>query len=163
MIVPRPIKFKYWNKWMHHLFGLTLIISLQFQNRQMFGFSILKTTHMFNGRYVQFGIFSFCILQFVSPIKQVNISLFNVLQPLSQQHSHGIITGYKLTTNNTKSPVNIGANELCYSIASGNEKNNQLIKVSAKNSAGLSPPFVLIVPHHPGEYSKYVQKAVGMS
>lgn len=72
-------------------------------------------------------------------------------KPLSQQHSHGIITGYKLTTNNTKSPVNIGANELCYSIASGNEKNNQLIKVSAKNSAGLSPPFVLIVPHHPGK------------
>ncbi|XP_056302312.1 LIF receptor subunit alpha b isoform X2 [Danio aesculapii] len=72
-------------------------------------------------------------------------------KPLSQQQSHGIITGYKLTTNNLKSPVSIGANELCYSIASGNEKNNQIIKLSAKNSAGLSPPSVLIVPRDPGK------------
>lgn len=72
-------------------------------------------------------------------------------KPLSHQQSHGIITGYKLTMNTIKSPVNIGANELCYSIASENEKNNQIIKLSAKNSAGLSPPSVLIVPHDPGK------------
>uniref|UniRef100_A0A671M1L7 Coiled-coil domain-containing protein 61-like n=1 Tax=Sinocyclocheilus anshuiensis TaxID=1608454 RepID=A0A671M1L7_9TELE len=74
-------------------------------------------------------------------------------KPLTQQQSHGIITGYEITIGNPKGrsrKIDIGLNtQLCYKITFGNETSDQIITVSAKNSAGLSPPSTIIVPSNP--------------
>lgn len=83
-------------------------------------------------------------------------NLFNVLKPLNEQQSHGIITQYELTKGKRKEII--GINMLCCNVTTGNERSDQKITVSAKNSAGLSPPSTIIVPAYPGEHSKYIQK-----
>lgn len=84
-------------------------------------------------------------------------NLFNVLKPLTQQQSHGIITKYELTKGERRE-IDVGLNKLCYNFTLGNERSDQIITVSARNSAGLSPPSTIIVPGYPGEHSKYIQK-----
>lgn len=87
------------------------------------------------------------------------MTLFNVLKPLTQEQSHGTITGYEITIENaeggsTKSNIGLNNNkQLCYNITFGSEKN---VTVSAKNSVGLSPPSTIIIQSNPGEI-KYIQ------
>ncbi|ROL47551.1 Leukemia inhibitory factor receptor [Anabarilius grahami] len=68
-------------------------------------------------------------------------------KPLNQQQSHGIITHYELTKGKRREIIDI--NTLCYNVTTGNERSDQNITVSAKNSAGLSPPTTIIVPGYP--------------
>ncbi|XP_058613206.1 LIF receptor subunit alpha b [Onychostoma macrolepis] len=74
-------------------------------------------------------------------------------KPLTQQQSHGIITGYEITIENPKDASRKIYKELntqlCYNITSGNEESDRIIRVSAKNSAGLSPPSTIIIPSYP--------------
>ncbi|XP_073681052.1 leukemia inhibitory factor receptor-like [Garra rufa] len=75
-------------------------------------------------------------------------------KPLTQEQSHGILTGYEITIENTKGlsrKYNVGLNntQLCYNFTFGNEKSDRIVTVSAKNSAGLSPPSTAIVPSYP--------------
>ncbi|KAL1253038.1 hypothetical protein QQF64_017731 [Cirrhinus molitorella] len=75
-------------------------------------------------------------------------------KPLTQEHSHGIIAGYEITIENTKGlsrKKNTGLNntQLCYNITFGNEKGDRIVTVSAKNSAGLSPPSTIVIPSYP--------------
>ncbi|XP_016365738.1 leukemia inhibitory factor receptor-like isoform X1 [Sinocyclocheilus rhinocerous] len=67
-------------------------------------------------------------------------------KPLTEQQSHGIITGYEITIGKTNKELKT---QLCYNITSGNEKSDGIITVSAKNSAGRSPPSTIIVPTYP--------------
>lgn len=105
---------------------------------------------------VGFGtaIFSYS-LHFVAEVKQIKMTLLNVLKPLTEQQSHGIITGYNITIGNITE--RIGPNtQLCYKITLGKEKSDQIITVSANNSAGQSTPST-IIPSYPGEHLKYIQ------
>ncbi|XP_051732732.1 LIF receptor subunit alpha b isoform X2 [Ctenopharyngodon idella] len=70
-------------------------------------------------------------------------------KPLTQQQSHGIITKYELTKGERRE-IDVGLNKLCYNFTLGNERSDQIITVSARNSAGLSPPSTIIVPGYPG-------------
>ncbi|XP_056118906.1 LIF receptor subunit alpha b [Rhinichthys klamathensis goyatoka] len=71
-------------------------------------------------------------------------------KPLTQQQSHGTITQYKLTKGKRREIIDITPEtKLCYNISPGNERTDQKITVSAKNSAGLSPPSMIIVPGYP--------------
>jgi len=91
-------------------------------------------------------------------VATINFSCF--IKPLTQQQSHGTITQYKLTKDKRREIIDITPEtQMCYNISPGNERIDQKIIVSAKNSAGLSPPSVIIVPGYPGEHSKYIQKA----
>ncbi|RXN26982.1 leukemia inhibitory factor receptor-like isoform X2 [Labeo rohita] len=73
-------------------------------------------------------------------------------KPLTQEQSHGTITGYEITIENaeggsTKSNIGLNNNkQLCYNITFGSEKN---VTVSAKNSVGLSPPSTIIIQSNP--------------
>uniref|UniRef100_A0A8C2JAG9 Leukemia inhibitory factor receptor-like n=1 Tax=Cyprinus carpio TaxID=7962 RepID=A0A8C2JAG9_CYPCA len=67
-------------------------------------------------------------------------------KPLTQQQSHGIITGYEISIGKIKKDLKT---QLCYNITSGNEKSDRIITVSAKNSAGRSPPSTIIIPSYP--------------
>ncbi|XP_059382263.1 leukemia inhibitory factor receptor-like isoform X2 [Carassius carassius] len=73
-------------------------------------------------------------------------------KPLTQQQSHGMITGYEITIGKMKKELKT---QLCYTIT-GIEKSDRIITVSANNSAGRSPPSTIIVPSYPGE----IQNAV---
>ncbi|KAG1943516.1 leukemia inhibitory factor receptor [Pimephales promelas] len=71
-------------------------------------------------------------------------------KPLTQQQSHGTITQYKLTKDKRREIIDITPEtQMCYNISPGNERIDQKITVSAKNSAGLSPPSMIIVPGYP--------------
>ncbi|XP_077089113.1 LIF receptor subunit alpha b [Siphateles boraxobius] len=72
-------------------------------------------------------------------------------KPLTQQQSHGIITQYNLTKDKRREIIDVTPKtQLCYNIIPGNERSDQKITVTAKNSAGLSPPSTIIVPGYPG-------------
>ncbi|CAM4667824.1 unnamed protein product [Leuciscus chuanchicus] len=68
-------------------------------------------------------------------------------KPLTQQQSHGRITEYNLTRGQRREIID--KTQLCYKITPGNEISDQKITVSAKDSAGLSPPSTIIVPGYP--------------
>ncbi|XP_043077162.1 LIF receptor subunit alpha b [Puntigrus tetrazona] len=71
-------------------------------------------------------------------------------KPLNEHQSHGKITEYEITIGDPKrESIKIDKEQLCYNITSGNERSDRIIKVSAKNSAGLSPPSTIIVPSYP--------------
>ncbi|XP_051536710.1 leukemia inhibitory factor receptor-like isoform X2 [Myxocyprinus asiaticus] len=77
-----------------------------------------------------------------------------VWKPLTKQQSHGIITGYELTIsdskNNWRNTIHRGLETpLCHSLTSGNDKGDQIITISASNSAGLSPPSRITIPSYP--------------
>ncbi|XP_051532876.1 LIF receptor subunit alpha b [Myxocyprinus asiaticus] len=77
-----------------------------------------------------------------------------VWKPLTKQQSNGIITGYELTISDSKdkwrNPIHRGLKTpLCHNLTSGNEKGDQIITVSASNSAGLSPPSSITIPSFP--------------
>ncbi|XP_048022328.1 LIF receptor subunit alpha b [Megalobrama amblycephala] len=76
-----------------------------------------------------------------------NQNTYVLWKPLNQQQSHGIITQYELTKGKRREII--GINTLCYNVTTGNERSDQNITVSAKNSAGLSPPTTIIVPGYP--------------
>lgn len=76
----------------------------------------------------------------------------NILKHLTK--SHGVLTGYEVTITGTKNKTSsnhVGPNTTYYSVSSENETGNQIISVSAKNSAGLSPPASIIITRYPGE------------
>lgn len=78
----------------------------------------------------------------------------NILQPLTKEQSHGVLTGYDVTITDSKNKTSIdhaGPNTTCYSISSENETADQMIAVSAKNSAGPSPPASIIITSYSGE------------
>ncbi|XP_051959944.1 LIF receptor subunit alpha b isoform X2 [Xyrauchen texanus] len=77
-----------------------------------------------------------------------------VWKPLTKQQSNGIITGYKLTISDSKNKwrntIHRGLETpLCHNLTSVNEKGDQIITVSASNSAGLSPPSSITIPSFP--------------
>uniref|UniRef100_A0A8C2G4M9 LIF receptor subunit alpha b n=1 Tax=Cyprinus carpio TaxID=7962 RepID=A0A8C2G4M9_CYPCA len=74
-------------------------------------------------------------------------NIYVLWKPLTEQQSHGIITGYNITIGNITE--RIGPNtQLCYKITLGKEKSDQIITVSANNSAGQSTPST-IIPSYP--------------
>ncbi|KAA0720013.1 Oncostatin-M-specific receptor subunit beta [Triplophysa tibetana] len=71
---------------------------------------------------------------------------------LTKDQSNGVLTGYKVTITDTENKTSIyhaGPNSTYYSVSSVNETGNQMISVSAKNSAGLSPPASIIITRYP--------------
>ncbi|KAK7143448.1 hypothetical protein R3I93_014568 [Phoxinus phoxinus] len=70
-------------------------------------------------------------------------------KPLTRQQSHGIITQYSLTKGKWREIIDITPNTQCFNITPENERSDRKITVSAKNSAGLSPPSTIIVPGYP--------------
>ncbi|XP_067280344.1 LIF receptor subunit alpha b isoform X2 [Pseudorasbora parva] len=80
-------------------------------------------------------------------IHHFNQSPYVLWKPLTQQQSHGIITKYEISEARWIKPIELDT--LCYEINPGNERNDQNITVSARNSAGLSAPSTIIVPGYP--------------
>lgn len=70
-------------------------------------------------------------------------------KPLTRQQSHGIITQYSLTKGNGRRFQITPNIKLCFNITPGNKRSDQKITVSAKNSAGFSPPSTIIIPGYP--------------
>lgn len=80
-------------------------------------------------------------------------STYVLWKPLTKEQSHGVLTGYEVTITDSKKKTSnnhTGPNTKCHSISSENETGAQMISVSAKNSAGLSPPASIIITRHPG-------------
>ncbi|XP_051955429.1 leukemia inhibitory factor receptor-like isoform X2 [Xyrauchen texanus] len=73
-----------------------------------------------------------------------------VWEPLTKQQSHGIISGYELTISDSKNTIHRGLETpLCHNITYGNDKRDQIITITARNSAGLSPPSSITIPSYP--------------
>ncbi|XP_065142888.1 LIF receptor subunit alpha b [Paramisgurnus dabryanus] len=86
-------------------------------------------------------------------IQYLEQNAYVLSKPLTKEQSHGVLTGYKLTTidsENKMSSIDIQNETLCYPISFGNKMGDRKISVYAKNSAGLSPPASITITSYPG-------------
>ncbi|KAI7796172.1 putative leukemia inhibitory factor receptor alpha b, partial [Triplophysa rosa] len=80
-------------------------------------------------------------------------STYVIWKQLTKEQSHGVLTGYEVTITDTKNKTSsnhAGPNTTYYSDSAENETGDHMISVSAKNSAGLSPPASIIITRYPG-------------
>ncbi|XP_055036716.2 LIF receptor subunit alpha b [Misgurnus anguillicaudatus] len=83
-------------------------------------------------------------------IQYLEQNAYVLSKPLTKEQSHGVLTGYELTTIDPKNEISIQSETLCYPVSFGNKMSDRKISVSAKNSAGLSPPANITITSYPG-------------
>uniref|UniRef100_A0A3B4CHF9 LIF receptor subunit alpha b n=1 Tax=Pygocentrus nattereri TaxID=42514 RepID=A0A3B4CHF9_PYGNA len=81
----------------------------------------------------------------------LNGHTYVVWKSLTVNQSHGIITGYELllgsATDVTKEHISKATNEHCHKVSAKRAEGDYFISMSAKNSAGISPPSKITIPN----------------
>uniref|UniRef100_A0AAR2JB59 LIF receptor subunit alpha b n=1 Tax=Pygocentrus nattereri TaxID=42514 RepID=A0AAR2JB59_PYGNA len=81
----------------------------------------------------------------------LNGHTYVVWKSLTANQSHGIITGYELllgsTTDEPKEHISKATNEHCHKVSAKRAEGDYFMFISAKNSAGISPPSKITIPN----------------